>query len=89
MIGELIGIGATVVAFGGGFAWTRNFVRTRLRFVDAVHKRPVPWIVGGAVALVAAPVAGLVHLGIAGLALGVGAGLGVKSGQNDRHLLGP
>ncbi len=89
MIGELIGIGATVGALGGGYVWTKNFVRSRLRFVDAVHARPVPWIVGGVVALVAAPIAGIIHLGIAGVALGVGAGLGVKSGQNDRHLLGP
>jgi hypothetical protein len=91
MITELIGLGAAVVAFGGGFSWTRNFVRTKLRFVDAAHSRPAPWIVGIGAAVLAAPVVALLPIVGAGtaIALGIGAGLGVKSAQNDRHLLGP
>ena len=91
MITELIALGAAVTAFGGGFAWTRNFVRSKLRYVDAAHTRPVPWIVGIGAAVLAAPVVALLPIVGAGtaIALGVGAGLGVKSAQKDRHLLGP
>src|SRR5947208_13631840 len=38
MLGLLIG----VAALGGGFVATRNFVRRRLRFVDAVRKPATP-----------------------------------------------
>lgn len=91
MITELIGLGAAVVAFGGGFSWTRNFVRTRLRFVEAAHTTPAPWIVGVGAAVLAAPIVALLPIVGAGtaIALGLGAGLGVKSAQKDRHLLGP
>lgn len=91
MITELIALGAAVVAFGGGFSWTRSFVRTRLRYVDAAHSRPAPWVVGIGAAVLASPVVALLPIVGAGtaIALGVGAGLGVKSAQKDRHLLGP
>ncbi len=91
MITELIGLGAAVVAFGGGFSWTRNFVRTRLRFVEAAHSRPAPWVVGVGAVVLAAPVVWLLPIvgGGTAIALGLGAGLGVKSAQKDRHLLGP
>jgi len=91
MITELIGLGAAVAAFGGGFTWTRNFVRTKLRFVDAAHSRPAPWVAGVGAALVAAPVVALLPIVGAGtaIALGLGTGLGVRSAQKDRHLLGP
>ena len=91
MITELIALGAAVVAFGGGFAWTRDFVRTKLRFVDAAQSRPAPWVVGIGAAVLAAPVVALLPIVGAGtaIALGIGAGLGVKSAQKDRHLLGP
>jgi hypothetical protein len=91
MITELIGLGAAVAAFGGGFSWTRTFVRTKLRFVEAAHSRPAPWIVGIGAAVLAAPVVALLPIVGAGTAaaLGLGAGLGVKSAQKDRHLLGP
>lgn len=91
MITELIAIGAAGAALVGGFGWTRDFVRNRLRFVDAVHAKPAPWIAGAAATLLAAPVVALLPIVGAGtaLALGVGAGLGVRSAQKDRHLLGP
>lgn len=91
MISELIGLGAAVVAFGGGFSWTRNFVRTRLRFVEAAHSTPAPWVAGIGAALLASPVVALLPIVGAGtaVALGLGTGLGVKSAQKDRHLLGP
>lgn len=91
MIGTLIGLGAAAAAFTGGFGWTRNFVRTRLRFVDAVHSRPAPFVAGAVAAIVAAPVVWVLPIVGAGtaLALGIGTGLGVRSAQKDRHLLGP
>lgn len=91
MITELIALGAAAGAFGGGFAWTRTFVRTKLRFVDAAHSRPAPWLVGIGATVLAAPIVALLPIVGAGtaIALGIGAGLGVKSAQKDRHLLGP
>lgn len=91
MIGELIGLGAAATAFVGGFGWTRNFVRTRLRFVDAMHTKPAPIVVGAVAAVAAAPIVALLPFIGAGtaLALGIGTGLGVRSAQKDRHLLGP
>jgi hypothetical protein len=87
MIIELAHLAIAGVALGGGFAWTRGFVRRRLRFVDAVHTRPAPWIAGGAAALIAAPVTLLpLVTGLAAVALGLGVGLGVRSAQKDRLL---
>lgn len=91
MIAELLALGAAGAAFVGGFGWTRNFVRTRLRFVDAAQAKPAPWIAGAAAVLIAVPIVAILPIVGAGtaLALGVGAGLGVRSAQKDRHLLGP
>lgn len=71
-----------------GFVSSRDFTRRKLRFVDAAHARPAPWIAAGAAVLVAAPFTILpVITGATALALGAGVGLGVKSAQRDRHLL--
>jgi len=85
---ELLTVGA---ALGGGYAWTKGFVQRRLRYVDAVHTRPVPWIAGAVVAVAAAPFTYLPLIAfavphVAALALGAGVGLGVKSAQRDRLL---
>jgi len=84
MIIELLIAGA---ALGASYTWTKGFVRRRLRFVDAVHTRPAPWIAGAAAALVATPITFLpLVTGAAAIALGVGVGLGVRSAQRDRLL---
>lgn len=84
MIIELLIAGA---ALGGGYAWTKGFVQRRLRYVDAVHTRPAPWIAGAVAAAVATPVTLLpLVTGAAAIALGLGVGLGVKSAQRDRLL---
>jgi cytochrome c oxidase assembly factor CtaG len=84
MIIELL---IAAAALGGGYGWTKSFVRRRLRFVDAVHTRPAPWIAGGVAALVATPVTLLPLItGVTAVALGLGVGLGVRSAQKDRLL---
>jgi hypothetical protein len=78
MIGLLVG----VAALGGGFVWTREFVRRRLRFVDAVRRPAAPLVAGVAAAAVALPFAALpiITVGTA-VALGVGVAGGVASGR--------
>ena len=79
----MIGLLVTAAALIGGFVVSRDFVRRRLRYVDAVRKPGVPLIAGAAAAVVALPVALLpiVTVGTA-VALGVGVAGGVASGRN-------
>ena len=71
----------TLTAGAIGFILTRNFVRHRLRFVDAVHSPFAPLVAGLAAALVASP-AVLLPLVTTGTAIvfGIGAGWGTASG---------
>ncbi len=80
----LLGLAVTAAALVGGFVISRDFVRRRLRFVDAVQKPSAPIIAGVGAAVVALlPVALLpvVTVGTA-VALGVGVAGGVASGRN-------
>lgn len=79
----MIGLLVTAAALVGGFVVARDFVRRRLRYVDAVKKPSAPLIAGAAAAVVALPVALLpiVTVGTA-VALGVGVAGGVASGRN-------
>ena len=80
MIGLLIG----AAALGGGFVTTRNFVRRRLRFVDAVQRPAAPLLVGLAAIAVALPIALLpvVTVGTA-VAFGVGVAGGFAAGRKN------
>ena len=80
MIGLLIGIAAA----GGGLVAARQFVKRRLRFVDAVHRPAAPLLAGVGAAALAAPIALLpvVTLGTA-IAFGVGVAGGVASGRRN------
>lgn len=81
---ELLIAGA---ALAGGYGWTKGFVRRRLRYVDAVHTRPAPWVAGGVAVLAGALLTPLPLItGVTALALGVGVGFGVRSAQKDRLL---
>lgn len=64
------------------FGVAREFVRRRLRFVDAIRHPLTPWIVGAAVLMLAQPVAWLLPLvtGTTAAVAGVAAGLGTASG---------
>ncbi|HEY3220791.1 MAG TPA: hypothetical protein VGJ80_08665 [Gemmatimonadales bacterium] len=78
-----LGIAVAATALVGGFVITKNFVRRRLRFVDAVQRPSAPIIAGAvaAVALLPATILPAIGLGTA-VALGVGVAGGVASGRN-------
>ncbi len=86
IIGLLIG----AAALGGGFVFTRGFVRRRLRYVDAIQKPAAPWIAGAVATAIALPVTALpvITLGTA-IAFGVGVAGGVASGRKQPGLLPP
>lgn len=93
---ELLSLAATAGVTFFGFSFTRNFVRSKLRFVDAAHNGAAPWVAGIATALVTAPVFGvlgilpIIYTGMAGfLGLGVGAGVAVGSSDIRRQRLNP
>jgi hypothetical protein len=78
----MLGLAVGAAALIGGFVLARDFVRRRLRYVDAVKRPSAPLIAGAAAAVVALPVAVLpiVTVGTA-VALGVGVAGGVASGR--------
>lgn len=86
MIGFLIG----AAALAGGFAYTRSFVRRRLRFVDKAQRPAAPVVAGLAATAVALPVAALpiITVGTA-IAFGLGVGTGWASGQRANRALPP
>lgn len=71
----------SVVAGVGGYLLSRNFVRRRLRFVDAVQSPMAPLIAGALAFLLAWPLTLLpiVTMSLAVL-FGLGCGLGTASG---------
>jgi hypothetical protein len=88
MLGALwgfLGFAATVVAGIASFTIAREFVRSRLRFVDAVRHPMAPWLAGAVVVLVGMPIAALLPLitattaTVAGVAAGFGTASGVKA----------
>jgi hypothetical protein len=87
----------TVTAGLAGYLMARNFVRNRLRFVDAIHRAWVPAVAGLAAFLFAWPLAllPLITLGPA-ITFGLGTGFGTASGarmvrrtDRSRHQLAP
>lgn len=63
----------------------RRFVRSRLRYVDAVQKAIVPWAAGGAAFLLGAllvPMLPIVGIGTA-IAAALAVGSGVAAGARD------
>lgn len=72
---------ATVTAGIGGFFVARNFVRRRLRFVDAAYSPAAPFLAGILAAMIAWPIAILPIITTTTSALfGIGVGLGTASG---------
>jgi hypothetical protein len=85
LIGLVVTVGATLVAFG----LAREYVRNRLRFVDGVRHPIAPWVAALIATVILTPVIGLLHIvpiigslvgfGTA-LFIGIGTGLGTASG---------
>ena len=71
-----------------GYAQTRRFVSSRLRFVDAAQNRLMPILAGIGATLVALPVVFLLPIVGAGtaVALGLGVGSGAAVGAKDVRL---
>jgi hypothetical protein len=86
----IIGLLVGAAALGGGFVFTRGFVRRRLRYVDAIQKPAAPWIAGAVATALALPVTALpvITLGTA-IAFGLGVAGGVASGRKAPGLLPP
>lgn len=88
MIDSVIAILALTVTVGSGilaFGFARGFVRRRLRFVDAIRSpvAPVLAAVGSAILvmpLTMLPLIGAVVTGVTAAVVGLGAGLGTRSG---------
>ena len=71
----------TLAAGFVGFILARNFVRRRLRFVDAVQSPFAPFVAGCIAALLAWPAVLLPLVTLAtALVFGIGTGLGTASG---------
>jgi hypothetical protein len=88
MIDTVIASLALTVTVGSGilaFGFARGFVRRRLRFVDAIRSpvAPVLAAVGAAILvmpLTMLPLIGAVVTGVTAAVVGLGAGLGTRSG---------
>ena len=80
MLGLILAVGA----LGAGFVFTRDFVRRRLRYVDAIRRPSAPVVAGVVATAIVLPVAALpiITMGTA-LAFGVGVAGGVASGRKD------
>jgi len=88
MLNTVIAILALTVTVGSGilaFGFARGFVRRRLRFVDAIKSpvAPVLAAVGAAILvmpLTMLPLVKIVITGVTAAVVGLGAGLGTRSG---------
>jgi hypothetical protein len=81
----LLAIVASFALSYAGFNMARNFVRNRLRFVEAAQRASAPILAAVGAFVVASPVTWILPLVGAGtaLAFGVSVGFGVASGQRD------
>ena len=79
---NLIGLAVSVAAGLFAFGLAREYVRQRLRFVDAVRHPMAPWAVAIGAMLVAAPIVWILPIVGGGTALifGAASGLGTASG---------
>ena len=78
LISLVVAVGAGMFAFG----LAREYVRQKLRFVDAVRNPLAPWAVAVGALIVAIPIVALLPIigGGTALVFGAAAGLGTASG---------
>ncbi|MEJ2237083.1 MAG: hypothetical protein P8X82_02200 [Gemmatimonadales bacterium] len=81
----IIWVGVTGAASIFGYLKSRQFVRRRLRFVDAVQNPGIPLAAGGIAGLVALPVVAILPVvsAVSAVVFGVGIGAGVLHGARD------
>lgn len=83
---DLIWLGVSGAAAVYGYLKSRKFVRSRLRFVDAIQNPAVPWVAGIGTAIAASALSILPLISVpllASLLVGVGVGAGVLHGSRD------
>lgn len=82
---ELLALTAAGSAAVLGYSKAREFVRTRLRFVDAVHRAGAPFKAGAVATLAGAAAVSVIPVLGAGTAIvfGVAVGAGVAAGRRD------
>ena len=78
-------LAVTGVASAFGYIKSRQFVRKKLRFVDAVQHPYVPFLAGGVALLIALPITVLLPVvgTVSAVLFGMGVGAGVLQGAND------
>ena len=86
---EFLFLAAAGAGMGISYMKVRDFVRGRLRFVDAAQKPSAPWLAGIGTTLVLSPVVALLPVLGAGTAIvfGIVVGAAVRSGQRETRLL--
>jgi hypothetical protein len=83
-IDTLLWLGVSGAAAVYSYVKSRQFVRGRLRFVDAVQNPVVPLVAGIGVAIVLYPLSFLPIITVGtGLLVGLGVGTGVLHGSKD------
>ena len=83
---DLISLGVSGAAAVYGYIKSRKFVRSKLRFVDAIQNPAVPWVAGIGTAIAASALSVLPLISIpllASMIVGVGVGTGVLHGSRD------
>ena len=89
-IDTLIWLGVSGGAALYSYVKSRQFVRSRLRFVDAVQNPAVPLVAGIGAAIVLYPLSFLPIITVGtGLLIGLGVGTGVLHGSRDVKRLPP
>lgn len=81
----MIGLAITLIVALAGYWQSKQFVQSKLRFVDAVHKASAPLLAGLAAAAVAMPVVWMLPLvgTFTALTFGISVALGVNAGARD------
>lgn len=81
----MIGLAATAIATVAGYLKSRQFVRDRLRYVDAAQSPMAPVVAGVGATVVAGLIVAFVPLVGIGTAVlfGAGVGAGVAAGARD------
>ena len=86
---EFLFLAAAGAGMGISYMKVRDFVRDRLRFVDAAQRPAAPWLAGIGTTLAVSPVVALLPILGAGTAVvfGIVVGTAVRKGQKETRLL--